>query len=84
MIAGIVLGISSWLCFGAGNTPGFGLQTLLYCPNAGHHACPHTNLCVNVVQVKFNGFLANVNLTGDCLIGFASNHGLKNFQFAWS
>ena len=36
------------------------------------HARSHTNLCINIVQVKFNGFLANVNLTGDCLIAWGN------------
>ena len=39
------------------------------CPNTNQHPRADANFCVNIIQIRLNGFFANVNFRGDCFIG---------------
>jgi hypothetical protein len=55
---------------------------MVYCPNAGHQARPSTNLGIDIVKVKLDGFLAYASFTGNCFIGFTFKNQLKDLPFA--
>jgi hypothetical protein len=65
----------------AGINPGFGLQTMLYCPNPYPEARAYADLCVDMVKVKLDSFPANENFMSNFFIRFPRDNQLKDFQF---
>ena len=58
----------------AGDFPSLYYDTLPHCPNARHEARSYTNLSIKVVQMEFNGFLANENFGGNRFVSVASKN----------
>jgi hypothetical protein len=54
---------------------------MLHCPQFRQHARAHTNLCVDIRQMKFNGFFSNTDFCGDRFVGPPGENEMEDFHF---